>query len=48
MQTISALLLTWGGFGKQSDGGMFLASDLFSFIDGKRISFPETFSLTIM
>jgi hypothetical protein len=30
-----------GGFGKQSDGGRFLASDLFSFIDGKRISFPE-------
>ena len=30
-----------GGFGKQSDGGTFLASDLFSFIDGKRISFPE-------
>jgi hypothetical protein len=30
-----------GGFGKQSDGGTFLASDLFSFIDGKRIFFPE-------
>jgi hypothetical protein len=30
-----------GGFGKQSDGGTFLASDLFSFIDGKKISFPE-------
>ena len=30
-----------GGFGKQSDGGTFLDSDLFSFIDGKRISFPE-------
>ena len=30
-----------GGFGKQSDGCKFLASDLFSFIDGKRISFPE-------
>ena len=30
-----------GGFGKQSDWGTFLASDLFSFIDGKRISFPE-------
>jgi len=30
-----------GGFRKQSDGGSFLASDLFSFIDGKRISFPE-------
>jgi len=30
-----------GDFGKQSDGGTFLASDLFSFIDGKRIIFPE-------
>ena len=30
-----------GGFGKQSDGGTFLASDLFSFIDRKIISFPE-------
>ena len=30
-----------GSFGKQSDGGMFLASDFFSFIDGKRVSFPE-------
>jgi hypothetical protein len=30
-----------GGFGKQSDGGTFFASDLFSFIDGKRISFPK-------
>jgi hypothetical protein len=30
-----------GGFGKQSNGDMFFASDLFSFIDGKRISFPE-------
>jgi len=30
-----------GGFGKQSDGGTFLTSDLFSFIDGKRIIFPE-------
>jgi len=28
-------------FGKQSDGGTFLASDLLSFIDGKRINFPE-------
>ena len=27
------------GFGKQSDGGTFLALDLFSFINGKRI-FP--------
>ena len=30
-----------GDFGKQSDGGTFLASDLFSFIDGKSIIFPE-------
>jgi hypothetical protein len=30
-----------GGFGKQGDGGTFLASDLFNFIDGKRIIFPE-------
>jgi hypothetical protein len=30
-----------GGFGKQSDRDMFLASDLFSFVDGKRIIFPE-------
>jgi hypothetical protein len=30
-----------GGFGKQSDGGTFLASELFSFVDGKRIFFPE-------
>ena len=30
-----------GGFGKQSDGDTFLASDLFSFIDGKGIIFPE-------
>ena len=30
-----------GGFRKQSDGGTFLASDLLSFITGKRISFPE-------
>jgi len=43
MQTISSLLLTWGGgvFGEQSGRGTFLASDLFSFIDGKRISFPK-------
>jgi len=31
-----------GDFGKQNDGGTFLASDLFSFIDGKRITFPES------
>ena len=31
-----------GGVGKQSDGGTFLASDLFSFIDGKRIIFSRT------
>jgi len=30
-----------GGFGKQSVGDTFLVSDLFSFIDGKRIIFPE-------
>ena len=30
-----------GGFRKQSNGSTFLASDLFSFIDGKRVSFPE-------
>ena len=30
-----------GSFGKQSDRDTFLASDLFSFIDGKRIIFPE-------
>jgi hypothetical protein len=30
-----------GGFGKQSNGGTFLASDLFGFINGKRIIFPE-------
>ena len=30
-----------GCFAKQSDGDMFLASHLFSFIDGKRISFPD-------
>ena len=30
-----------GGFGKQSKGGTFLASHLFSFINGKRINFPE-------
>jgi hypothetical protein len=38
-----------GGFGKQGDGSTFLASDLFSFIDRKRIIFPErTFFLTVM
>jgi hypothetical protein len=31
-----------GGFGKQSDGGTFLASDLFSFIDGKKNKFSRT------
>jgi len=30
-----------GDFGKQSNGGTFFISDLFSFIDGKRIIFPE-------
>ena len=30
-----------GGFGKQSDGGTFLASDLSGFIDGEKIIFPE-------
>jgi len=30
-----------GDFRKESDGGRFLASDLFSFIDGNRIIFPE-------
>jgi hypothetical protein len=30
-----------GAFGKQSNGCIFLASDLFSFIGGKRLSFPE-------
>jgi len=30
-----------GSFGKRSDGGTFLASDLFIFIDGKGIGFPE-------
>jgi len=35
------IIVDMGGFGKQIDGGTFLASDLFSFIDGKRIVFPE-------
>jgi hypothetical protein len=35
------ITVNMGGFGKQRDGGTFLASDLFSFVDGKRISFPE-------
>ena len=30
-----------GGFGKQSDGDTFFVSEMFSFIDGKRIIFPE-------
>jgi hypothetical protein len=39
-----------GGFGKQNVGGVFLALDLFSFIDGKIIFFFQnlTFSLTAM
>ena len=31
-----------GGFGKQSDGGTFLASDLFRFIDGKMNELSRT------
>lgn len=30
-----------GGFGKQSDGGSFMPSDLFHFINGKNLIFPE-------
>lgn len=30
-----------GGYGKQSDGGTFLASDLFNFINSDLITFPE-------
>jgi hypothetical protein len=36
-----SITVDMGGLGKQSDGGMFLPSDLFTSIDGKRISFPE-------
>lgn len=30
-----------GGYGKQSDGGTFMASDLFNFIENQQINFPE-------
>jgi hypothetical protein len=40
------ITVNMGGFGKQSNGGKFLVSDLFSFIDGKKISFPEPDFLT--
>jgi len=36
------IIVDMGGFGKQSDGGTFLASDLFSFIDGKKNNFSRT------
>ena len=40
MQTISSLVLTWGVSGNKAMEERFWP-DLFSFIDGKRRSFPE-------